>query len=86
MRVYQAKIDIIYEGPPIAHDIGGVSEDHEIHLGNWHHGKVELHMVANKKNHSRKYFQAIVVQKLTKCEVQYCNQGQNEGNLDDFIV
>jgi len=22
-----------------SHDIGGVSEDLEIHLGNWHHGK-----------------------------------------------
>ena len=26
-----------------AHDIGGVSGDHEIHLGNWHHGKVATH-------------------------------------------
>ena len=25
------------------HDIGGVSEDHEIDLGNWHHGKVATH-------------------------------------------
>ena len=24
-------------------DIGGVCGDHEIHLGNWHHGKVATH-------------------------------------------
>ena len=32
---------ILLEG--FAHDIGDVSEEHEIHLGNWHHGRVATH-------------------------------------------
>ena len=39
-------------------DIGGVSVDHEIQLGNWHHGRVASHDVQEKK-HLRKYFPAI---------------------------
>ena len=50
----------VQKGASLAHDIGGVSEDHEIHLGNWHHGKVATHGGYQKK-HSRKYFQVIFV-------------------------
>ena len=31
----------------LAHDIGDVSGEHEIHLGNWHHGRVAT--VTNRK-------------------------------------
>ena len=37
--------------------IGDVSGDHEIQLGNWHHGRVAAHNF-HQKNHFRKYFPA----------------------------
>ena len=42
----------------LAHDNGDVSEEHEIQLGNWHHGRVATH-VDHQKNHFGKYFPAI---------------------------
>ena len=42
----------------LAQGIGDVSGDHEIQLGNWHHGRVASHHV-HQKNHFRKYFPAI---------------------------
>ena len=46
------------ETTPSAHDIGDVSEEHEIQLGIWHHGRVATHG-DYQKNHFRKDFPAI---------------------------
>ncbi len=54
-------------------DIGDVSGDHEIQLGNWHHGRAATHG-DYRKNHFGKYFPAILGLKWTKHELQYCNE------------
>ena len=36
-------IDVNRSFHRIPHDIGDVSEEHEIRLGNWHHGRVATH-------------------------------------------
>ena len=45
-----------------AQGIGDVSGDHEIQLGNWHHGRVTIHG-DYQKNHIGKYLPAIFVRK-----------------------
>ena len=50
-----------------AQEIGDVSGDHKIGMGNWHHSMMNTHS-DQQKNHVRKYCPAILGQKLTKCE------------------
>ena len=66
-------VDFLSKQTSNSHDIGDVSNDHEIQLGIGHYGRLPTYRDYHK-NHLRKNFTAILGHKRTKCELQYCKE------------